>query len=55
MANDEVEALKKELAAAKAEIEQLNLRLRNATLLLKQEMMATGKIPKLEARNSPTG
>ena len=53
MANDEVEALKKELAEAKAEIERLRLRLDNANLLLRAEMMETGRIPKMEPRKKP--
>ena len=53
MPNDEVEALKKELFEAKAEIEHLRLRLGNANLLLRAEMMETGKIPKLEPRKKP--
>lgn len=53
MPNDEVKALKKELAEAKVEIEHLRLRLDNANLLLREEMMATGKIPKMEPRKKP--
>ncbi len=40
----ELERLKKELAEARAEIENLNLRLSNVTFLLKKEMIASGKI-----------
>jgi hypothetical protein len=43
----EIKALKKELEAAKIEIEMLNLRLANVTLLLKKEMTASGKLPKV--------
>ncbi len=39
----ETERLKKELTEAKAEIDNLNLRLNNVTFLLRQEMAATGK------------
>jgi len=53
MSNDQVEVLKKELAEAKAEIEHLRLRLGNANLLLRAEMMETGKIPKMMPRPSP--
>ena len=53
MQNAEVEVLKKELAAAKIEIEHLQMRLGNATLLLRAEMMETGKLPKLEPRKKP--
>jgi len=55
MTNDEVEALKKELAEAKAEIAHLRLRLGNANLLLRAEMAVTGTLPKLEPRNTPRG
>jgi len=41
---DELETLKRELARARAEIEELNLRLSNAILMLKKEMLASGKI-----------
>ena len=44
----EIEALRKELAEAKAEIQRLNLRLSNVTLLLKKEMTASGSLPKPE-------
>jgi predicted RNase H-like nuclease (RuvC/YqgF family) len=44
----EIEALKKELEEAKAEIESLHLRLANVTLLLKKEMVESGKLPKPE-------
>ena len=43
----EKEALKKELAEAKAEISQLRLRLNNVMLLLQQEMRESGKLPKI--------
>jgi hypothetical protein len=43
----EKEALKKELEAAKIEIEMLNLRLANVTLLLRKEMTVSGKLPKI--------
>jgi hypothetical protein len=42
---DDVHALKKDLAAALAEIEHLRLRLANVTFLLKKEMRETGKLP----------
>jgi hypothetical protein len=44
----EMEALKKELEKAKAEIESLRLRLANVTLLLKKEMVESGKLSKPE-------
>jgi len=44
----EMEALKKELEEAKVEIESLRLRLANVTLLLKKEMVESGKLPKPE-------
>jgi hypothetical protein len=43
---DEIEAIKKELAEALAEIENLKLRLNNVTLLLKSEMTRSGSLPK---------
>ena len=42
---DDVITLKKELAAALVEIENLRLRLANVTLMLKNEMRETGKLP----------
>jgi len=45
---DEKADLKKELADAKVEIEELRLRLSNASLLLKIEMTASGKLPKFD-------
>ena len=42
---DEIKTLKLELAAARAEIEFLKLSLSNVTLLLKKEMVGTGKLP----------
>jgi len=45
----EVEKLKKELAAAKIENEELRLRLDNTVLMLKAEMTASGSLPKLSA------
>jgi hypothetical protein len=44
---DEMETINKELEAAKAEIQKLELELSNATLLLRQEMIATGKLPRV--------
>jgi hypothetical protein len=41
---DEIEVLKKELAEAKVEIEELKLRLCNVTFLLKKEMTESGKL-----------
>jgi hypothetical protein len=55
MTNEEVEALKKELAEANAEIAHLRLRLGNANLLLRAEMAETGKLPKLEPKVSLRG
>ena len=43
---DDVEALKRELAEAKAEIQSLMLRLSNVTLMLKKEMTESGSLPK---------
>ena len=43
---NEVETLKKSLAEANAEIDNLQLRLSNALLLLKKEMTASGSLPK---------
>jgi len=45
---DEIQALKKELTEARLEIQALNLRLSNVILLLKKEMVASGKLPKPE-------
>ena len=45
---DEIQTLKKELAEAKAEIDNLTLRLSNVTLLLKKEMADSGKLSKPE-------
>jgi len=47
---DEMQALKKELADAKAEIEELKLRLSNVMLLLKKEMTESGKLSKPQSR-----
>jgi len=47
---DEMQALKKELADVKVEIEELKLRLSNVTLLLKKEMIESGKLPKPQSR-----
>jgi len=44
----EIELLKKQLAEAKAEIEDLTLRLRNTMFLLRKEMSESGKLPKPE-------
>ncbi len=41
----EIESLKKELAEAKAKIQDLEMRLGNVTFLLRKEMRATGKLP----------
>jgi hypothetical protein len=41
---NEIESLKKELAEAKAQIEILRLNLSNVTLLLRKEMIETGKL-----------
>ena len=53
---DEVEALKKELARAKAEIADLQLKVNNLMFLLKKEMTSSGKMPKPPAppKNDPT-
>jgi hypothetical protein len=40
----DIERLKKELAEARAEIDNLRLRLNNVTLLLRKEMIAAGKL-----------
>jgi hypothetical protein len=48
----DIEALQKELAAAKAEIQSLRLRLNNVTYILSEEMTASGRLPKLEFRPS---
>ena len=48
---NETDLLKKQLAEAKAEIEDLRLRLNNTLLLLKGEMTASGKLPKPEKGN----
>jgi hypothetical protein len=42
------EALKKELAEARTEIENLRLRLSNATLLLRKELLAKKSLLKLD-------
>ncbi len=42
---DEVATLKKELAMARAEIEELNLRLHNAVFMLKREMSTSKMLP----------
>jgi hypothetical protein len=44
--DDEIEALKKDLQAARREIENLQLRLANVTLLLKKEMLQIGTSPR---------
>jgi hypothetical protein len=44
MSQSEVEALKKELALARAEIELLRLQLSNTMLLLKGEMTKSGTL-----------
>jgi hypothetical protein len=41
-----MDALEKELASAKTEILALDLRLKYATLMLKNEMLVTGTLPK---------
>jgi hypothetical protein len=41
----EVEALKKQLAAAKAELDGVRLQLKNVMVLLKKEMTASGRLP----------
>jgi hypothetical protein len=51
--DDEIKALQRELAAAKAEIIQLRLSLDNVTLLLKTEMTETGKLA--DPKNSAPG
>ena len=43
---DATEALRRELAEAKAEIEKLRLRLSNVTLLLRKELMGASTLPK---------
>ena len=43
--SNEIDALKKELAEAKARIEDLELSVSNLTLLLKKEMSDSGKLP----------
>ena len=43
---NEIELLKKQLAEANAEIDNLRLRLSNVTLMLKKEMLDSGKLPK---------
>jgi len=48
---DEIETNKKELAKAKAEIDELKLQLSNVTLLLKKEMAVSGKIPRFDQTN----
>ena len=45
---DENADLIKQLALARAEIEELRLRLSNANYLLKIEMTASGKLPKFD-------
>ena len=42
---DDVDTLKKQLAAALVEIEELRLRLSNVMLLLRREMREGGKLP----------
>ncbi len=44
----ELLSLEKELAQAKAEIEELKLRLSNVTFLLTREMTASGSLPKID-------
>ncbi len=41
---DEVEVLRKELALARVEIDELRLRLSNALLMLKKEMLASATL-----------
>ena len=43
----EIERLKKELAEAKAENDRLRLQLDNVTLLYRQQLLATPKLPKV--------
>jgi hypothetical protein len=50
----DIQSLQKELDAARAEILSLRLRLANVTLLLAEEMTASGRLPKVEARPSAT-
>jgi len=47
--SDEMEALKKELAAAKLENDELRIRLNNLMMMLKKEMHASGSLPALTA------
>jgi hypothetical protein len=47
----EIELLKKELAAAKSEIRDLKLQLANVTVLLRKEMIASGRLPKSANEN----
>ena len=42
----DVDAFKKELKEAQAEIENLKLRLNNVTLMLRKEMQESGRLPK---------
>ncbi len=44
----ELLSLEKELALAKAEIEELKLRLSNVTFLLTKEMTSSGTMPKID-------
>jgi hypothetical protein len=50
---DELEVLKKELRLARSEIDALRLRLTNALLLLKKEMVEAGTLPEaIEVRET---
>jgi hypothetical protein len=48
---NEIEMLRKELAAANVEIENLRLRLSNVTYILKEEMTSSGRLPNLGLRD----
>ena len=52
---DDVEALKKELAEAKAEIQNLMLRLSNVTVMLKKEMTESGSLSKPQPKEDAQG
>jgi prefoldin subunit 5 len=50
--SNEIQLLQKELEAAQAEIQSLRLRLNNVTFILKEEMKASGTLPKLGLRDT---